>query len=74
MGGASLEQMIAGEDGWSKWIHPQPGYLMGCCDCGLVHEMEYRIVPGKDGDRYHPGESKKRVIIFRARRHEGLAA
>lgn len=30
-------------DGWTDWIHPLPGYLMKCCECGLVHEVELRI-------------------------------
>ena len=31
------------EDGWSIWIHPLPGYKMACCDCGLVHDLEFRL-------------------------------
>ena len=34
---------IGHEDGWSDWIHPLPGYKLACCDCGLVHNMEFRI-------------------------------
>lgn len=67
-----LEVMHAGEDGWSDWIHPLPGYLMGCCDCGLVHDFEFAIIPqhaGIDGP-LNKGETKNRVIIFRAKRHE----
>ena len=31
--------------GWTKWIRPRPdSYLMKCCGCGLVHEMQFRIV------------------------------
>jgi hypothetical protein len=33
-----------GEDGWSDWIHPLPGYKMACCDCGLVHNLEFRVL------------------------------
>jgi hypothetical protein len=34
-----------GYDG--EWIQPQtPGYKIGCCDCGLVHKLEFRIVKG----------------------------
>ena len=30
---------------WSEWVCPDPkGYLMKCCDCGLVHEAEFRVV------------------------------
>lgn len=59
------------DDGWSEWIHPLPGYLLQCCDCGLVHEMEYAIVPSHEncGDgELNEGETKDSVIIFRARR------
>lgn len=29
--------------GWSDWICPKPsGYLMKCCDCGLVHELDFK--------------------------------
>ena len=31
------------EDGWTDWIHPLPGYKLACCDCGLVHDMQFRI-------------------------------
>ncbi len=31
------------DDGWSDWIRPLPGYKMACCDCGLVHNLEFRI-------------------------------
>ncbi len=28
-----------------EWIQPKPkGYLMSCCDCGLVHRLDFRIV------------------------------
>ncbi len=29
--------------GWCDWVTPKDnGYLMKCCDCGLVHEMEFK--------------------------------
>ena len=32
------------EDGWCEWVCPKPqGYLMQCCDCGLIHEVESRV-------------------------------
>lgn len=58
-------------DGWSEWIHPLPGYLMGCCDCGLVHEMQVAI--GRDNDEgaaLNEGEERAgAVVIFRMHRH-----
>lgn len=35
-------------EGWTRWVQPNPEcYWMKCCDCGLVHEMQFRV----DGDR-----------------------
>lgn len=29
---------------WSEWQQPiMKGYRMECCDCGLVHEVEFRV-------------------------------
>lgn len=34
----------AGPDGWSRWVYPNlDRYLMKCCDCGLVHAMQFRV-------------------------------
>lgn len=31
-----------------EWQQPKmKGYKMACCDCGLVHTMEFRIYRGK---------------------------
>lgn len=31
----------------NEWVQPvRRGYKMACCDCGLVHEMDFRITPG----------------------------
>lgn len=28
--------------GWTVWVYPTPdSYFMKCCDCGLVHEMQF---------------------------------
>lgn len=29
-----------------EWVEPKPGYKMGCCDCGLVHVVEFRVAKG----------------------------
>lgn len=37
-----------GSNGWSEWQTPiATAYRMACCDCGLVHEMEFRV--GEEG-------------------------
>jgi len=33
-----------GKSGWSYWQKPKmKGYLMQCCGCGLIHEVEFRV-------------------------------
>lgn len=40
----------------NEWVQPiRSGYGLACCDCGLVHEMDFRVRKGK--------------IQFRARRN-----
>lgn len=29
---------------WTEWIRPKrKGYKMACCDCGLVHNLDFRV-------------------------------
>ena len=36
-------------DGWSRWVYPvMDGYKMSCCDCGLVHDMQFRVTDEYD--------------------------
>ena len=40
---------------WSEWQQPiMRGYRMECCDCGLVHEMEFRafVVTKDNGETF----------------------
>lgn len=30
-----------------EWVRPKPGYKMACCDCGLVHQIQFRLRKGK---------------------------
>jgi len=62
--------VAVGEDGWSEWIHPLPGYLMQCCDCGLIHEMQVAISKDNgEGAALNEGERRNsRVVVFRMRR------
>ncbi len=46
------------DTGWTEWIRPsRPVYSLACCDCGLVHDMEFTT--DNDGSP-----------MFRARRNE----
>ena len=29
-----------------EWVQPVAGYKMACCDCGLIHRMEFRVRQG----------------------------
>lgn len=41
-------KVTTNDDGWSDWIQPvSTGYKMACCDCGLVHTMDFRIYEGR---------------------------
>lgn len=62
-------------DGWCEWVCPTPtGYLMECCDCGLIHELEFRVA------RYEPRPSEEFVVVddpnmqaqFRVKRRDDL--
>lgn len=45
---------------WTVWIRPRrKGYKMACCDCGLVHDLDFRI----------RREWRGNVVEFRARRN-----
>jgi hypothetical protein len=40
------------EDGWCEWQMPiMEGYQMQCCDCGLVHEVEFNVAEWKGEQR-----------------------
>ncbi len=31
-----------------EWVQPvRHGYKMACCDCGLVHDMDFRVIRGR---------------------------
>lgn len=59
---------------WTEWVSPKmKGYRMTCCDCGLIHEIEFDIVKFTGEEK---GDLSKCVavkdkdiqVIFRMRR------
>ena len=63
------------EDGWCDWIQPEmeQDYKLACCDCGLVHKMQFKVMRVlKDlGDGYKevvPAKAGKFTVHFRAAR------
>ena len=48
-----------------EWVQPRrKGYLMQCCDCGLAHRMNFRLV------RDAKGRTRIQFQAFRLR-HRG---
>lgn len=48
-----------------EWINPiASGYRMACCDCGLVHDVEFAIMPVEDGFK----------VVYRASRNKRATA
>ncbi len=78
--GRKYPPMIEGDDGWCDWIAPIPGYRFMCCDCGLVHEMEFRIVKQTgptDAAGTWPSRAPKEKglrVAFRAKRDRRASA
>jgi hypothetical protein len=36
------------DGGWSRWVQPiRRSYKFCCCDCGLVHNMDFRVRKGR---------------------------
>lgn len=41
---ARYRQETAVNGRWSRWVQPvRRGYKMACCDCGLVHDVDFRV-------------------------------
>lgn len=44
--GGEMTEYYKPEEG--EWVEPtRKGHKMACCDCGLVHTMDFRILNGK---------------------------
>lgn len=75
-----FKKMIEREDGWTDWQFPlMKGYRMGCCDCGLVHDMEFVIAEvsrTKKNGTFTATElpQKKYRVKFRAKRNNRSTA
>jgi hypothetical protein len=40
-----IKKIKANKDGWCDWQYPiMDGYRMSCCDCGLTHTMQFRVI------------------------------
>jgi hypothetical protein len=66
-----IKHEVENEGDWSEWVNPDPEqYFMKCCDCGLVHEMQFKVVKYSEGDECEPFNDPNVQVVFRARRHD----
>jgi hypothetical protein len=74
-----MKKVKAGPDGWSDWQFPEmKRYRMGCCDCGLVHDLQFEVVKVtrqyRDGSfMTEPAKGRYRVR-FKAKRNNRSTA
>lgn len=65
---------VENADDWSDWVCPDPkSYLMKCCDCGLVHEAQFKVVRYKSDAEHEdcdPVDDPNVQAVFRMRRSE----
>jgi hypothetical protein len=41
----AVEKWTDEEGWWTDWVYPlHKGYRIGCCDCHLIHDFEFRVV------------------------------
>lgn len=58
-------------EGWTEWIYPvMDGYRMGCCDCGLVHEMQFRVTGEYDRVEFRVRRNNRATAQLRRRHKE----
>ena len=70
------EPQEALEDGWCDWVCPKPrGYLMQCCDCELIHEVDFRVVryESEDSEVYTVVDDPNLQAQMRLRRRDDLS-
>lgn len=57
----------------NEWVNPiRNGYKMVCCDCGLVHDMDFRAVNLKYDRKkrtYKIHSINKANVVFRVRKN-----
>ena len=64
-----IQHEVDSPNDWSEWVCPKPSqYFMKCCDCGLVHEMQFKVAKYAEGDECEFVEDADTQAVFRARR------
>ncbi len=69
----SNESAFVGESGFSRWIRPiERGYRLECCDCSLVHEINFAVVKDVSGKPRATFQVKRDSITTRVKRKEKI--
>jgi hypothetical protein len=64
-----VRHAVENEGDWSEWVNPNSEqYFMKCCDCGLVHEMQFKVAKYSEGDECEFVSDAELQAVFRARR------
>ena len=58
---------------YSRWICPSAKYRLACCDCGLVHDLQFRIVTRGRASKLH-FDGRNTQVQFRVRRNNRSTA
>ena len=75
-GAVQCEPQEEVEDGWCDWVCPKPvGYLMQCCDCELIHEVDFRVVryESEDSEVYEVVDNPNLQAQMRLRRRDDIS-
>jgi hypothetical protein len=56
------------ESGMSEWLMPEmKGYKMACCDCGLVHDIDFKVIRVKKIKDFADGSSSYQRVYKRGK-------
>lgn len=75
---AKFRKEFEGDNGWTRWIPPRmTGYKLACCDCGLVHDTQFKVLRvtkrNKDGS-WEGVRIAGTKVLFRVRRNDRSTA
>lgn len=58
-----------------EWIAPvRKNYEMECCDCGLVHRLDFRLIPWRNGGKriiFRAFRDKRKTAATRRKKKDG---
>src|ERR1700758_2035978 len=58
-----------------EWLRPKVrGYRMACCDCGLVHKLDFRVHTGRAEFRAYRDNRATKRLRARAQPNTGAVA